>query len=147
MTPQTIDQVQQSFRALLPHADELAEAVFLRLAKAEPALAPLFPANCPAHRRQFMASLAFAIAMLSDRDDMSPGLRALGATCRSLGIGAREIAAIRAALLDTIGQALGGAARGSRWTPELRAAWIEAADTLTRAMDIQPAPEAQQAAA
>jgi len=134
MTPEDVSQVQQSFRSLLPYTDELAEAFLLRLAKAEPALAPLFPAGSAAHRRRIVATLAFAIEALDDPANMADGLAALGAACRQSGIGRGEIATIRAALIDTVRQALGGSARQTRWTPELRAAWEAAAASIAAAI-------------
>jgi hypothetical protein len=134
MTPETARMVQLSFQRVLPYGDELIEAVFLRLAEAEPRLAPLFPAESAAHRRRFLAGLGFAIEGLDDVGQMAHGLRGLGAVCRRAGLGDGELAVIEAALLDTIGQALGGQARGSLWTEELQAAWAEAAATLGAAM-------------
>jgi len=137
MTPEDVKQVQQSFRALLPYTDELAEAFFLRLARAEPDLAPLFPAESASHRRRFTAGLAFAVETLDDPANMAWGLAALGIAGRRAGIGAGEIASIRTAVLDTIAQALGGSARRTRWTPELSAAWEAAAEAIAGAVQQQ----------
>jgi len=82
MTPESARQVQRSFQHAVPDGDELVEAVFLRLAEAEPRLAPLFPADSAPHRRRFLIGLAFAVDGLDDVDQMIHGLCALGAACR-----------------------------------------------------------------
>ena len=145
MTPESARQVQRSFQHVVPHGDELVEAVFPRLAEAEPRLAPLFPADSAPHRRRFLIGLAFAVDGLDDVDQMIHGLCALGAACRHAGIGDGEVAAIRKALLDTFAQALGGQARGSRWTVELEATWLEAAVCLGEAI-LQQAAQGRAAA-
>ncbi|MGD8310858.1 MAG: hypothetical protein PVG98_15585 [Chromatiales bacterium] len=140
MTPDSVEKVQRSFAHVLPHGDELTEAVFLRLAEAEPRLAPLFPAGSATDRRRFLIGLAFAVEGLDDVGQMTEGLRALGALCRCSGIGDDDLAAIRRALLDTMGQALGGRARGSLWTAQVRAAWAEATAVIVAAMRQPEAP-------
>lgn len=140
MTPETARMVQQSFQRVLPHGDELIEAVCLRLAEAAPHLAPLFPPGSAERRRQLLVGLAFAVEGLDDVGAMAHGLRGLGDVCRRAGLGDGELAVIRVVLLDTIGQALGGRARGSLWTREVQSAWAAAATALVEAMLEAAAP-------
>ncbi len=120
MTPTTIQQVQDSFRAVAEISDLAADIFYDRLFAADPSLQALFPADLSEQKRKLMKALAMAVASLEKTDALVPVLREMGARHAGYGVQAGHYATVGTALLETLEAGLGEA-----FTPECRAAWVE----------------------
>lgn len=122
MHPEQIEQVQQSFRAVLPIQDKAAALFYNRLFELDPSLRPLFAhADMAAQGEKLMGALGFVVGALASPGPMLTALRALAIRHVAYGVEEAHYATVGTALLWTLEAGL-----GSRWNPALAEAWAEA---------------------
>lgn len=129
MSPDQIQLVQTSFKAVVPIAAQAADLFYDRLFEIAPQVRPLFPADMSSQKMKLVAMLATAVNNLHQVDTILPAVRDLGSRHRGYGVTADHYAPVGQALLWTLEQGLGPA-----FTPEVKSAWIEAYTTLAGAM-------------
>jgi len=141
MTPADITLVKDSFRKIVPIADQAAALFYARLFELDPSLRLLFRGDMREQGRKLMAMIATAVAALERLDQIVPAVRALGA--RHVGYGVREehYATVGAALLWTLEKGL-----GADFTPAVKSAWTTTYTLLANTM-IDAARSGQPAAA
>ena len=142
MTPDQIRLVQESFRLVLPTAEQAAALFYRRLFDTDPGTRRLFAhADLEAQGRKLMAAIAFVVGALPRPEGMLKTVRDLAR--RHVGYGVREhhYATVGAALLWTLERGLGEA-----FTAETREAWAAAYGLLSSAM-VEAAAGAERAAA
>lgn len=141
MTPSDITLVKDSFRKIVPIADQAAALFYARLFELDPALRPLFRGDMHEQGRKLMTMIATAVAALERLDTIVPAVRQLGA--RHVGYGIREehYATVGAALLWTLEKGL-----GPEFTPAVKSAWTTTYTLLANTM-IDASRSAQAAAA
>lgn len=129
MTAAEITLVKDSFRKIVPIADQAAALFYARLFELDPEQRSLFRGDMIEQGRKLMAMIATYVAALEDLDTIAPTLRALGA--RHNGYGAREehYATVGVALLWTLEKGL-----GPEFTPAVREAWTSAYSLLANTM-------------
>lgn len=129
MNPESIRLVQASFAQVAPIAEQAASLFYARLFELAPELRPLFRGDMAEQGRKLMAMLATVVGGLSRLDTLVPAARALAQRHVAYGAQPEHYAVVGTALLDTLAKGL-----GDDFTPEVRAAWIEAYGLLSGAM-------------
>lgn len=137
MNPAEIALVKNSFRQVVPIADQAAALFYARLFELDPSLRRLFRGDMTEQGRKLLAMIAAAVAALEKLDTLVPAVRALGARHGGYGVTEDHYATVGAALLWTLEKGL-----GPEFTPEVRAAWVSVYSLLANTMI-----EAQRAAA
>jgi hemoglobin-like flavoprotein len=138
MSPAEITLVKDSFRKIVPIADQAAALFYARLFELDPSLRPLFRGDMHEQGRKLMTMIATAVAALERIDAIVPAVRQLGA--RHVGYGVREehYATVGEALLWTLEKGL-----GPEFTPAVKAAWTSTYTLLANTMiDAQRAAHA-----
>ena len=130
MTPETIQRIQTSWASVTPIADRAATLFYEHLFDLDPALRSMFSkTDMAAQREKLLAALSLVVTSLEDLTAITPTLRALGARHAGYGVTASHYDSVGTALLRTLEQGL-----GDGFTPEVKAAWIEAYTTLATVM-------------
>ncbi len=139
MTETQIRLVQQSFAAVKPMADIVADMFYSRLFDLDPSLRPLFRTERREQGRKLMSMLAVAVNGLSRLDQILPAVEELGRRHLQYGVRDEHYATVAGALLWTLEKGL-----ASAFTDEVRTAWEAAYKLLASVMqlgvaDAQPA--------
>ena len=129
MTPHQISLIKQGFGRIAPNAEQAGRAFYERLFALDPPLRALFRGDIDAQARHLMAALAMVVDALDDLTPVLERIQALGRRHFAYGVVPRQFATVGAAFLDTLEAAL-----GDEFTPDARAAWTQAYDTLAGAM-------------
>jgi nitric oxide dioxygenase len=129
MNPADILLVQNSFRQVLPIAEQAAALFYARLFELDPSLRPLFRGDMAEQGRKLMRMLAIAVTALDRPETLVLTLRQLGARHVDYGVRDEHYATVGAALLWTLEKGL-----GPEFTPEARAAWTTTYAVLSSTM-------------
>lgn len=129
MTPAEVDLVKDSFRKILPIADQAAALFYARLFELDPELRPLFRGDMAEQGRKLMSMIAVAVSSLDRLETILPAVRQLGARHASYGVREEHYATIGAALLWTLEKGL-----GPDFTHAVRAAWTTTYSLLANTM-------------
>lgn len=129
MTSLEINLVKDSFRQVLPIADQAAALFYARLFELDPSLRALFRGDMVEQGRKLMTMIATAVAALERLDTLVPAVRALGARHSGYGVTEEHYATVGAALLWTLEKGLGPA-----FTPAVREAWTGTYTLLANTM-------------
>jgi nitric oxide dioxygenase len=130
MTPEQKALVQQSWKQVVPMADEVAVTFYRRLFEIDPSVVPLFQnVDLPKQRNKLLQVLAVVVSGLDNPDKLLPVVRDLGRRHASYGIAAQHYDSVGAALLWSLEQGLGEA-----WTPDVAEAWSNAYTLLAGEM-------------
>ena len=122
MTPQQKALIQETWRQVVPIADQAMSAFYDRLFETDPRLRELFANTDMNGQRMKLAQAISAVVDALDRvDGVVADLAALGQRHARYGVTAADYETVGAALLWTLENGL-----ADRWTPEVRAAWTEA---------------------
>ncbi len=141
MTPSDINLVKDSFRKIVPIADQAAALFYARLFELDPALRPMFRGDMREQGRKLMAMIATAVAALERLDEIVPAIRQLGARHVAYGVQEEHYATVGAALLWTLEKGL-----GPEFTPAVKSAWTTTYSLLANVM-IDASRNGQSAAA
>jgi hemoglobin-like flavoprotein len=104
-------------------------AIYERLFALDPSLRALFGSDMRVHARNLMGAVGTVVRALDDLTPVLVYVRALGRRHASYGVQPRHIALGGAAVLAALETVLDDA-----FTPEARAAWTRAYETLAGAM-------------
>ncbi len=129
MTPTEIFLVKDSFRKVVPIADQAAALFYARLFELDPELRHMFRGDMLEQGRKLMAMIATAVAALERVDAIVPAVRALGMRHASYGVSEEHYATVGAALLWTLERGL-----GAEFTPAVRDAWTSTYSLLANTM-------------
>lgn len=129
MTPDKITLIQSSFAQVEPMALQAGEAFYARLFEIAPETKPMFKGDIVEQSGKLMTTLGIVVKGLTDLDKIVPVAQSLARAHVDFGVTADQYAPVGAALLDTLESGLGEA-----FTPEVRAAWEEAYETLSGVM-------------
>ena len=102
MTPKQIAQVQQSFAAVVPVADEAAALFYGHLFEIAPQLRPLFRGDIAEQGRKLMATLAVVVNGLTKLDAILPAASALAKRHVDYGVRPDHYRPVGLALLWTL---------------------------------------------
>lgn len=129
MTSAEITLVKESFRKVLPIADQAAALFYTRLFELDPSLRALFHGDMAEQGRKLMHMLGMAVAGLDRLEQLVPAVRALGLRHAGYRVRDEHYETVGEALLWTLGRGL-----GSAFTPEMQAAWAKTYWTLAETM-------------
>jgi len=118
MTPEQIELVQRTWRAVLPVGDTAAELFYGKLFSLEPNLRALFRNDLVEQGRNLTAMISVAVGMLSRPERITLAVRQLGRRHAGYGVEPRHYELVAVALLWTLEKCLGEA-----FTPEAKSAW------------------------
>lgn len=121
--------VQDSWKEVLPIADTAAALFYGRLFALDPELKPLFRGDMKQQGRKLMAMMSVAVHGLGQPETIVPAVQDLGRRHAGYGVKDRHYASVGAALLWTLGQAL-----GETFTPNVENAWSAAYGLLAQTM-------------
>ena len=114
--------VKESWRKVVPIADQAARQFYDRLFESDPTTRPLFQAaNVDEQRKKLIQALATVVQGLDYLEAIVPVVTDLGRRHARYGLTDSHYESVGAALLWTLEQGL-----GSAWTPEIKAAWSSA---------------------
>ncbi|MFG1227385.1 globin family protein [Xanthobacter wiegelii] len=129
MTPSQIDLIQDSFRKVVPISDTAAALFYGRLFEIAPEVKPLFKGDMSLQGAKLMATLGLVVAGLNDLSKIVPAAESLARKHVGYGVKDEHYTPVGAALIWTLEQGL-----GPDFTPETKAAWIEAYAILSSVM-------------
>lgn len=129
MSPVEITLVKDSFRKVVPIADQAAALFYARLFELDPALRPLFRGDMNEQGKKLMTMIATAVASLERIDTLVPVVRELGVRHAGYRVKEEHYATVGAALLWTLEKGL-----GPDFTPAVRAAWTTTYTLLANTM-------------
>jgi hemoglobin-like flavoprotein len=129
MNTSDIALVKDSFRQVLPIADQAAALFYARLFELDPQLRHLFRGDMVEQGRELMAMIATAVASLERIDTLVPAVRQLGARHAGYGVTEEHYGTVGAALLWTLEKGL-----GPGFTPAVREAWTTTYSLLANTM-------------
>ena len=124
-----ISLVQNSFRQVMPIADQASELFYRRLFELDPSLRPMFPDQMAKQRHTLVVTLSVLIGSLAYIDGLVPTIEEMGRRYAAYGVEPSHVETARLALLSTLESGLGDA-----FTPELRAAWTAVYNLLAEVM-------------
>ena len=113
--------VRQSWKAVLPYRIEAAAFFYTRLFELDPSLRAMLKGDMAEHGRKWGAIIGIAVANLERPIILLPTLYTVGAQQEKNGVQDRHYDIVGIALLETLQRALGEA-----FTPEVKAAWVDA---------------------
>ena len=123
------DIVRQSWKQVLPNRDEAAIIFYAKLFELDPTLRALFTGDMPEHYRKWSAIISVAVASLERPIILLPSLYTLGAQHEKNGAQDHHYDIVGTALLETLHHV-----QGEAFTPDVRAAWVEAYRTIIGVM-------------
>lgn len=129
MTPDQVELVQNSFRKVVPIADDAAALFYGRLFEIAPQVKPLFKADMTEQGRKLMTTLGVVVNGLKNLEAVLPAAKALAVKHLDYGVKAEHYAPVGEALIWTPGAGL-----KDEFTPETKAAWIAAYTALSGVM-------------
>jgi nitric oxide dioxygenase len=124
-----IERLRGSLRRILEKGDAAAEVFYGLLFEHHPPLRRLFPADLTQQRAKLLATLAWVVEHLDQRDALLPAIRDLGR--RHAGYGARveHYPIVRDLLVEAMGRTA-----GRDWSDALAEDWRQAIDLIGRHM-------------
>ncbi|MCG6942205.1 MAG: globin domain-containing protein [Thiohalocapsa sp.] len=129
MNPQTAALVRDSWAEIVPMRKQVCTGFYDRLFQRHPELRPLFKGDIDRQTGLFVTMLNTVVSSLENRDPVIPLIKAVGARHAGYGVENADYEKFAGVLLDSFAAAL-----GERFTPDVRAAWLEVyrqlADTM-----------------
>jgi len=129
MTPEQVNIVQQSWKKVVPIADQAAALFYGRLFELDPGLRPLFKTELGSQGRKLTSMINTAVVNLHQVESIVPAVQDLGRRHVGYGVKESDYDTVGAALLWTLGQGL-----GDDFDEAAEAAWAEAYGTLASVM-------------
>lgn len=129
MTPEQIVIVQQTWKKVVPIADQAAALFYGRLFELDPGLEPLFKTDLTSQGRKLTSMINTAVVNLHQVETIVPAVQDLGRRHVGYGVKEDDYDTVGAALLWTLGQGL-----GDDFDDAAEGAWSEAYGTLAAVM-------------
>ncbi len=138
MTPQEKALVRDSFKLVVPIADQAAALFYDHLFEIAPQYRAMFKGDMKAQGKKLMQTIGVAVAHLDKLDDIVPTVQQLGQRHGGYGVKPEDYDTVGEALLWTLEKGLGDA-----FTPDVKAAWATVYGILADVMkQAAPAPVA-----
>jgi len=142
MSPEDITLVQESWKKVVPIAEQAAAIFYDELFTLDPSLKSLFKSDMKAQGRKLTSMLNTAVVNLTRLQDILPAVRDLGRRHVGYGVMPAHYETVGTALIATLGKGL-----GEEFTPDVRDAWIETYSALSGVMlDAAASAQAREAA-
>ncbi|MGB3535744.1 MAG: adenylate/guanylate cyclase domain-containing protein [Microcoleaceae cyanobacterium] len=124
-----VSLVQTSFTQLLNRTDQTAKVFYDHLFEICPSFKPMFHTNMDSQRQQLMSTLQIAVNGLSNLKDILSTVQDLGRRHAGYGVKPEDYDPVGESLIYALQKQL-----GPKFTPEVKAAWIEAYSLLSGVM-------------
>jgi hemoglobin-like flavoprotein len=121
MTATNVALVQQSFELVRPVLDSAALTFYERLFALDPSLRSLFRQSRQAQAQKLAQALTVVVTGLDNKAQLRGAIEALGRRHAGYGVRHEHYATVGEALIWTLEQGL-----GDSFTPDVRAAWVDA---------------------
>jgi hemoglobin-like flavoprotein len=129
MTPEQIETVQSTWRAVVPIADQAADLFYDRLFVLDERLRSLFPDDLTDQKKKLMSMIGRVVTALRDVNSIVPAVQDLGRRHVGYGVRDEDYATVAQALLWTLEKGL-----GEGWTPPVKESWVAAYTLLSGVM-------------
>lgn len=129
MNPASITLVQDSWKKVVPIAEQAAALFYDELFALDPSLRSLFKTDMKAQGRKLTSMLNTAVVNLGQIETILPAVQDLGRRHVGYGVKPAHYETVGTALIATLEKGLGG-----DFTPGVRAAWVEAYTALAGVM-------------
>ena len=129
MTSRQIQLIQDSWKKVLPIADQAGELFYSRLFEIAPSVRHMFGSDIKPQARKLIAILAVVVSKLDRLEDIIGQVQQLALRHNEYGVKPSHYAPVGEALLWTLEKGL-----GESWNEELKVAWTAAYTTLSGAM-------------
>jgi NAD(P)H-flavin reductase len=124
-----IDRLEESWRLVVGHGDQLPLRFYSRLFVAHPELREMFPLSMATQRDRFVTALGHTVTRVHDLEAVTPYLHELARDHRKFGVRPEHFAPVGEALLATLADVL-----GEGWTEQLAGDWTTAYQRVTAVM-------------
>ena len=121
--------VQESFKTIVPIADDAAQLFYQRLFELDPSLRHMFRGDMKEQRKKLMQMITAAVKGLDRLEQLVPVVEDLGRRHTGYGVTDAHYDTVGAALLWTLEMGL-----GSAFTPEVKEAWATVYGILASTM-------------
>lgn len=129
MTPEQVQTVQDTWKAVVPIADKAADLFYDKLFLMDPGLRTLFPEDLTEQKKKLMSMIGRVVTALRDPSGVVPAIQDLGRKHVGYGVKKEDYSVVGGALLWTLEQGLGAA-----WTPDVKDSWVAAYTLLSGVM-------------
>lgn len=129
MTPEQVELVQRTWRAVLPVGDTAAELFYGKLLSLDPAVRELFKNDMLEQGRNLTAMISVVVGALSKPERIHLAVRQLGERHAAYGVERRHYELVGTSLIWTLEKCLGEA-----FTADVKAAWWATYAFLAEAM-------------
>jgi len=129
LTPEQISLVKNSWKQVVPIADQAAVLFYGKLFELDPSLKPMFKGDMTAQGQKLTRMISIAVEGLDNLDDIVPAIQDLGVKHLEYGVKNSQYDTVGESLLWTLGQGLGDA-----FTTEVMSAWTDVYDLLASTM-------------
>jgi NAD(P)H-flavin reductase/hemoglobin-like flavoprotein len=126
---ETARLIRESFAAIEPQAEELAQYFYGALFVVAPDCRDLFPAGMATQRSRLLRALVYVVQMVDRPDELVTFLGQLGRDHRKFAVLPRHYDALGIALLAALKRFL-----KEKWTPEVQSAWTRAYALIAKTM-------------
>lgn len=113
-----INNVQDSFRKVMPIAEKVAEIFYTKLFEKDPSLKPLFKGDMKAQGKKLMQMLGMSVNGLNNMGALLPLLQDLGRKHVGYGVTNQMYDTVGASLLETLEAGL-----GENFTTDVKRSW------------------------
>ena len=121
--------VQESFKTIVPIADDAAQLFYQRLFELDPSLRHMFRGDMKEQRKKLMQMITAAVKGLDRLEQLVPVVEDLGRRHTGYGVTDAHYDTVGSALLWTLEMGL-----GSAFTPETKEAWAAVYGLLATTM-------------
>jgi hemoglobin-like flavoprotein len=129
MQPQTAALVRDSWAELVPMRKQVCADFYQRLFARYPELRPLFKGDLAHQTALFVTMINTVVSALENREPVVPLIKTVGARHAGYGVADADYDKFAEVLLDSFALAL-----GERFSPAVRAAWVEVYADLAHTM-------------
>jgi hemoglobin-like flavoprotein len=113
--------LNESLALIAPHADQLMRSFYGRLFADHPEVRTLFPAEMDPQRERLLNAIVNLVGAYKQREDLVPGLEALGQRHARYGVVPEHYPIVGRALLAALAEVA-----GDQWATEHADAWARA---------------------
>jgi hemoglobin-like flavoprotein len=129
MSPEQVQTVQDTWKAVVPIAGKAADLFYDKLFLMDPGLRPLFPEDLTEQKKKLMSMIGRVVTALRDPSGVVPAIQDLGRKHVGYGVKKEDYTTVGGALLWTLEQGL-----GSAWNAEVKDSWVAAYTLLSGVM-------------
>lgn len=129
MSPEKINLVKNSWSYVITNSEQAGELFYQKLFETAPHLKHMFKSDMKNQAQKLISMVTVVITKLDKLDQILPEVKALSKRHVNYGVNKSHFTPVVSSLLWTLEQGL-----SERWTPQLKAAWVEVLELISNAM-------------